>query len=137
MGSPSDESKVSNPPGLLLFQYLEQDSPYGREPLAGKKSVLASKFPELRTYRSCDLLPSSWVSVAWYLIYRISMGPTLQNLDTCFLTFHSLSTPFQSANTDWLDFRGSSVQEVHGAGMPFKLSLPIFGPRGILIFIPI
>lgn len=24
------------------------------------------------------------------------MGPTLQNLDACFLTFHSLSTPFQS-----------------------------------------
>lgn len=30
-------------------------------------------------------------------------------------------------NTDWLDYRGSSVQEVHSAGMPFKLSLPIFG----------
>lgn len=127
MGSPSGEGEVPNPPGLLLFQYLEQDSPYGREPLADKISVLASKFPELRTYRSCDLLPSSWVSVAWYPIYRIPMGPTLQNLDACFLTFHSLSTPFQSANTDWLDFRGSSVQEVHGAGMPFKLSLSILG----------
>ncbi|RVW39942.1 hypothetical protein CK203_018949 [Vitis vinifera] len=126
MGSPSGEGEVSNPPGLLLFEYLEQDSPYGREPLADK-AILASKFPELRTYRSCDLLPSSWVSVAWYPIYRIPMGPTLQNLDACFLTFHSLSTPFQSANTDWLDFRGSSVQEVHGAGMPFKLSLSILG----------
>ena len=99
MGSPSGEGEgeVSNPPGLLVFQYMEQDSPYGREPLADKASaifywklyiafanifhryniaspcilqisVLASKFPELKTYRSDDLLPSSWVSVAWYVM---------------------------------------------------------------------
>jgi len=59
-------------------------------------SVLASQFPELKTLRSCDLSPSSWISVAWYPIYRIPMGPTLQNLDACFLTYHSLSTPLQS-----------------------------------------
>ncbi|URD88251.1 Heparan-alpha-glucosaminide [Musa troglodytarum] len=56
-------------------------------------SVLASKFPDLKTYRSCDLLPLSWMSVAWYPIYRIPMGPTLRDLDACFLTFHSLSSP--------------------------------------------
>ena len=28
-------------------------------------SDLAFRFPELKTLRSCDLLPSSWVSVAW------------------------------------------------------------------------
>lgn len=28
-------------------------------------SNLASQFPELKMYRSCDLLPTSWVSVAW------------------------------------------------------------------------
>lgn len=28
-------------------------------------SSLASQFPELKMYRSCDLLPSSWISVAW------------------------------------------------------------------------
>lgn len=29
-------------------------------------SDLAREVPELRTLRSCDLLPSSWLSVAWY-----------------------------------------------------------------------
>lgn len=30
-----------------------------------------------------------------YPIHRIPTGPTLQSLDACFLTFHSLSTAFQ------------------------------------------
>ncbi|ONK55582.1 uncharacterized protein A4U43_UnF1160, partial [Asparagus officinalis] len=76
-----------------IFEYLARDSPYGREPLADKISALASKFPSLKIYRSCDLLPSSWMSVAWYPIYRIPTGHTLKDLDACFLTFHSLSTP--------------------------------------------
>lgn len=37
----------------------------------------------------CLLLFPSWR----YPIYRIPTGPTLQNLDACFLTYHSLSTP--------------------------------------------
>jgi len=27
---------------------------------------LAFRFPELVTLASCDILPSSWISVAWY-----------------------------------------------------------------------
>lgn len=46
----------------------------------------------LRTLRSVDLLPGSWLSVAWYPIYRIPTGPTLRDLAACFLTFHSLSS---------------------------------------------
>lgn len=121
VGSSSDESEDS--PGDLVFEYLEAAMPFGREPLTGKASFfllsllynmehkykryvlshnlslklqilnLSSQFPALRTYRSCDLSPSSWVSVAWYPIYRIPLGQSLQNLDACFLTFHSLSTP--------------------------------------------
>lgn len=30
-------------------------------------STLADRFPALRTFKSCDLLPSSWMSVAWYV----------------------------------------------------------------------
>jgi hypothetical protein len=30
-------------------------------------STLAGKFPALKTFKSCDLLPSSWMSVAWYV----------------------------------------------------------------------
>ncbi|XP_073100370.1 uncharacterized protein [Elaeis guineensis] len=89
----SDDSEACNPAILPVFEYLERDPPYGREPLADKISILASKFPELKTYKSCDLLSCSWMSVAWYPIYRIPTGPTLKDLDACFLTFHSLATP--------------------------------------------
>ncbi|CAA7058828.1 unnamed protein product [Microthlaspi erraticum] len=112
----SGETEISNPQGRLLFEYLEYEPPFGREPLANKVLDLASRFPELMTYRSCDLSPSSWVSVSWYPIYRIPVGPTLQNLDACFLTFHSLSTsPPQSS-------MGSSDLE-----QSIKLPLPTFG----------
>jgi hypothetical protein len=30
-------------------------------------STLAHRFPALKTFKSCDLLPSSWMSVAWYV----------------------------------------------------------------------
>ncbi|KAF8401400.1 hypothetical protein HHK36_012338 [Tetracentron sinense] len=127
LGSSSDEGEVQNPPGLLIFEYLEQDPPYSREPLADKVSALASRFPELRTYKSCDLLPASWISVAWYPIYRIPTGPTLRDLDACFLTFHSLSTPSSTGNGQ-LQHHNSSVRNVHNAiDMPSKLLLPIFG----------
>ncbi|KDP27870.1 hypothetical protein JCGZ_18950 [Jatropha curcas] len=120
-GSSSDECEISNPPGQLIFEYMEHASPFTRQPLADKISVLASQFPGLRTYRSCDLSPSSWLSVAWYPIYRIPMGPTLQNLDACFLTFHSLSPPFQSLNND------GSLRDISCADLSFKLRLPILG----------
>lgn len=35
-GSAFDESEISNPPGLLLFEYFAHDLPYAREPLADK-----------------------------------------------------------------------------------------------------
>ncbi|XP_052188718.1 uncharacterized protein LOC127799051 isoform X3 [Diospyros lotus] len=125
-GITPDEGEISNPPGLLIFEYLERDPPYSRKPLADKIATLATKFPKLKTYRSCDLTPASWVSVAWYPIYRIPTGPTLQNLDACFLTFHSLSTPFRSSSGDWPPHAGTP-RELHNASMPLELSLPIFG----------
>lgn len=92
-GFSSDEGESGSSQGALLFEYFAHDQPYGREPLADKISALAQRFPELKTMRSCDLLRYSWISVAWYPIYRIPTGPTLKALDACFLTFHSLHTP--------------------------------------------
>lgn len=93
--SSGDENEMGSP-GLLVFEYFERNQPYGREPLADKASLLspnrslsvfhffcgiaftffcplqlqisglASKFPELKTYKSCDLTAASWISVAWY-----------------------------------------------------------------------
>ncbi|KAF7813548.1 DUF789 family protein [Senna tora] len=118
----SDESDSCHPPVQLLFEYFEHETPYNREPLADKISDLARQFPELKTYRSCDLSPSSWVSLAWYPIYRIPTGPTLQSLSSCFLTFHSLSTSLQSPNADGLHFDFSRSRNLSS-----KISLPIFG----------
>ncbi|GKV31405.1 hypothetical protein SLEP1_g40096 [Rubroshorea leprosula] len=125
--SSSDESEICNPSDQLIFEYLEHALPFTREPLADKISFLASRFPELRTYRSCELSHSSWISVAWYPIYRIPTGPTLQNLDACFLTFHSLSTPSHDTKADRLPIHGCSVKEFRGAEMSLKLPLPTFG----------
>ncbi|TYJ20317.1 hypothetical protein E1A91_A09G256000v1 [Gossypium mustelinum] len=120
----------NNPAGQLVFEYFEQDEPSSRKPLTNTVSDLASQFPALTTYRSCDLLPSSWISVAW-----VPMGPTLKNLDACFLTYHCLSTPsndfgivFQVGTaTDSLPFRGFNIRELDAAEMPSKLPLPTFG----------
>ncbi|KAL6968574.1 hypothetical protein U1Q18_034376 [Sarracenia purpurea var. burkii] len=68
MSSSSDEAEICTSPKTLLFEYLEQEPPHCRKPLTDKVSVLVSQFPELRMYRSCDLLPASWISVAWYVI---------------------------------------------------------------------
>ncbi|XP_009595842.1 uncharacterized protein [Nicotiana tomentosiformis] len=123
-----DENEIGNSPGLLIFEYFERNQPYGREPLADKISGLASKFSELKTYRSCDLTPSSWISVAWYPIYRIPTGPTLQNLDACFLTYHSLSTPAGVSRTDWPQQHGTTISRgIVGTGTSAKLPLPTFG----------
>ncbi|KAJ8528787.1 hypothetical protein K7X08_030431 [Anisodus acutangulus] len=126
--SSGDENEMGTSPGLLVFEYFERNQPYGREPLADKISGLASKFPELKTYRSCDLTAVSWISVAWYPIYRIPTGPTLQNLDACFLTYHSLSTPSSVPRTDWPQQHGTTTSRgIVDAGMSAKLPLPIFG----------
>ncbi|XP_061353244.1 uncharacterized protein LOC133298022 [Gastrolobium bilobum] len=91
-GFSSDDSETGNPQDLL-FEYFDQDPPYSREPLVDKILDLARHYPSLKSLRSCDLLPASWMSVAWYPIYRIPTGPTLKDLDACFLTYHTLHTP--------------------------------------------
>ncbi|RWR72232.1 hypothetical protein CKAN_00044400 [Cinnamomum micranthum f. kanehirae] len=122
-GFSSDEGEVENSQGCRLFEFLEQDLPYSREPLADKATDLSRDFPELKTLRSCDLLPKSWISVAWYPIYRIPTGQTLRDLDACFLTFHNLSTLMSGAGS----VQGPIVTYPDGIdGMP-KISLPVFG----------
>ncbi|XP_008792833.1 uncharacterized protein LOC103709317 [Phoenix dactylifera] len=121
-GFSSDDGEAGNSQGYLLFEYLEQDPPHSREPLADKVANLACCFPELRSLRSCDLLPASWISIAWYPIYRIPTGPTLKDLDACFLTFHALSTSFRGADTAL-----PVITYSHGVdGVP-KICLTAFG----------
>ncbi|KAK6157642.1 hypothetical protein DH2020_011890 [Rehmannia glutinosa] len=122
-GFSSDEGESGSSQGCLLFEYLARDQPYCREPLADKISDLAHHFPELKTLRSCDLLPSSWLSVAWYPIYRIPTGPTLKDLDACFLTFHSLHTPMTGSEAMHPPI---VTHPSESDGVP-QISLPAFG----------
>ncbi|KAH6802086.1 hypothetical protein C2S51_033532 [Perilla frutescens var. frutescens] len=122
-GFSSDEGESGSSEGCLLFEYLEHNPPYSREPLANKISDLALDVPELKTLRSCDLLPSSWISVAWYPIYRIPTGPTLRDLDACFLTFHSLHTPMTGSE---VVHPPVVTYPTESDGVP-QISLPVFG----------
>lgn len=121
----SDDCDSSNQEPPPVFQYMEHDAPYGRQPLADMISVFACKFPDLNTYKSCDLLPSSWISVAWYPIYRIPTGPTLQDLDACFLTFHSLSTTPDGTISGCPETNNLHNSKV--ASVPGKITLPLIG----------
>ncbi|GFP84680.1 hypothetical protein PHJA_000611900 [Phtheirospermum japonicum] len=122
-GFSSDEGEYGSSHRTLLFEYLERDPPYCREPLANKISDLALQFSELKTLRSCDLLPSSWISVAWYPIYRIPTGPTLRDLDACFLTFHSLHTPITGSEVT----NPPTVKYFTESDSVPQISLPVFG----------
>ncbi|KAK6129442.1 hypothetical protein DH2020_036818 [Rehmannia glutinosa] len=125
-GSAGSEADIANSPGLTLFHYLEHEQPHYRRPLTDKISALASQYPELSKCRSCDLLPTSWICVAWYPIYRIPIGSTLRDLDACFLTFHSLST--QSRSNFAPQFHAANTRTVRGVVDPTpKISLPVFG----------
>ena len=53
---------------------------------------LAAGEPRLMSLTSDELHPASWVSIAWYPIYRIPVGRSLRDLSACFLTYHALST---------------------------------------------
>ncbi|ONM52632.1 hypothetical protein ZEAMMB73_Zm00001d019288 [Zea mays] len=125
-GFQRDGDEMHSPSTRPIFEYLETDPPFGREPLTDKVSVLASRFPDLKKFRSCDLLPTSWMSVAWYPIYRIPTGPTLKDLDACFLTFHYLSTPSKDTDpsTPPCPNLGGLNCNMNAAG---KLTLPVFG----------
>lgn len=121
-----DEGENGKSNGQLLFEYLEQEQPHHRRPLADKIAILASQFPELKKCRSCDLMPSSWISVAWYPIYRIPIGHTLRDLDASFLTFHPLSTqPIGTVTPQHYGARDGKVCSMVDAAS--KISLPAFG----------
>ncbi|XP_019441150.1 PREDICTED: uncharacterized protein LOC109346187 isoform X2 [Lupinus angustifolius] len=89
--STSDQVPKGDILGYLDFEYTETAQPYLRVPLAEKIVELAKSYPALMTLKSVDLSPASWMAVAWYPIYAIPCQPN----ETCFLTYHSLSSSFE------------------------------------------
>lgn len=121
-GVSSNYHETEHSDGTLLFEFLEKNAPHSRKPLTDKIADLACQFPQLISLRSCDLSPISWISVAWYPIYRIPTGTTLKGLDACFLAFYYLSTQMK-------DDKSSSLPVItyrQGSGVP-NISLPAFG----------
>ncbi|MFS7975090.1 hypothetical protein Hanom_Chr10g00876371 [Helianthus anomalus] len=82
-GFSSDEDESGKSQSCLSFEYLEHNQPWGQEPLTDKILDPVRRFTGLKSM--CDLLSSIWLSVAWYPIYYILMGPTLKDLDAFFL----------------------------------------------------
>ncbi|KAI5072293.1 hypothetical protein GOP47_0012956 [Adiantum capillus-veneris] len=104
----------------LLFEYFESAAPSHRVPLFDKVRNLCTEFQGTKTLCSNEISKSSWLSVAWYPIYRIPMGPTLKDLTACFLTYHSLST-FQTGEST----EASGAHSISGSQMhlhPFGLT---------------
>ncbi|KAL6903457.1 hypothetical protein ACP4OV_004270 [Aristida adscensionis] len=85
-----DEIPTSICKGKLFFKYVEHDSPYERIPLVDKVYELSCDCPDLASINSLELSPKSWMSIFWYPMGHV---PTkLKDLNTCFLTYHNLST---------------------------------------------
>ena len=101
----------------LVVQYFEQASPYARAPLADTAQKLGDQHPELFDLTSDELHPASWMSVAWYPIYRIPVGRTLRDLSACFLTYHALSTSGRRAPGEDVSGASASVPP-HMRGCP-------------------
>ncbi|ONK73724.1 uncharacterized protein A4U43_C04F34600 [Asparagus officinalis] len=81
--------------GHLYLEFIDGSSPYDRLPLFSKILEIAKVYPGLLNFRSADISPPSWMSVAWYPIYQIPPQRNARESSTCFLTYHSLSTKFE------------------------------------------
>ncbi|CAL9160320.1 unnamed protein product [Musa hybrid cultivar] len=81
--------------GQLYLHYIEYGSPYRRIPLVDKVNELAEHFPGLMSFKSVEMSPASWMSVAWYPIYHIPICRNAKDLSACFLTYHTISASFQ------------------------------------------
>ncbi|KAG0472567.1 hypothetical protein HPP92_013995 [Vanilla planifolia] len=90
-----EASWPSNRLGYLYFQYIECCPPWGRIPLMDKVNELSKSYPGLMSFKSSDLSPASWMSVAWYPIYHIPARKNAKDLSASFLTFHTISSCFQ------------------------------------------
>ncbi|URD81917.1 hypothetical protein MUK42_02880 [Musa troglodytarum] len=118
--------------GHMYFEFFESSSPYGRIPLLNKVLELARSYPGLTSFKSTELSPASWMSVAWYPIYHIPTRQSVKDLSVCFLTYHTLSSLFQdpiheSSTNDPTSFgagkNGMKPEEKCGRRIP----LPPFG----------
>jgi len=85
-----EEGEQARASERLAFEFFEKSSPYSRPSMSETVQTIMDEHPELATMRSGALAPSSWMSVAWYPIYRIPQGTMLHDVQGSFLTYHAL-----------------------------------------------
>ncbi|KAH9621703.1 hypothetical protein KSS87_000749, partial [Heliosperma pusillum] len=105
----SDETDGGGSRGEMIFQFFEKESPYCREPLAnGRTSKRVSTAQDIEKL---------------YPIYRIPSASTLKDLDACFLTYHSLSTPLEGEGS----LHSPKLIDSYETDGTLRFSLPAFG----------
>ncbi|CAL5069020.1 unnamed protein product [Urochloa decumbens] len=98
--TPSHMSKVGvESKEELFFKYFEPDSPYERVPFVDKVYELYHTCPGLTALSSAELSPLSWMSVLWYPTGHVP-AKNRKDLNTCFLTYHSLSPSEDNVSLD-------------------------------------
>ncbi|XP_075498818.1 uncharacterized protein LOC142537142 [Primulina tabacum] len=130
LSRPSSQLSSSSPQSPF-FQYLEYERPYNRQPLTDKIFDLATQFPELNKCRSCDLLESSWLSIAWCIPFV--EYPSAQELKPLFYRFIPYQHNRQQNNIDFSNagkfppyFSAANARAVYNP-TDKKFSLPVFG----------
>ncbi|KAM7277498.1 hypothetical protein ACFE04_019364 [Oxalis oulophora] len=111
----TNETEASNSRGQLIFEYMEQEQPYHRKPLYDKISSLASQFPGISTYRSCDLLPSK---------IGYSSGQNLF-IVISFVRSHLIIGTWPGK--DQPQFHALNCKKGYSIDAASKISIPVFG----------
>ncbi|XP_017245619.1 uncharacterized protein LOC108217292 [Daucus carota subsp. sativus] len=91
---------------------------------------LAQENPGLLTLRSTDLLPSSWMAVAWYPICQIPVKGVVKELDfsAAFITFHTLSSFHPDTGVDSNHDENAEIGETKASVNKKRIMpLPPFG----------
>ncbi|KAG1362847.1 hypothetical protein COCNU_10G010660 [Cocos nucifera] len=117
--------------GYLYCQFIENSSPYERPALLEKVRELANIHPGLMSFKSAELSPSSWMSVAWYPIYHIPSRRNVKDLSACFLTYHSLTPlcqdPMRRSTSKSASYTGDGTSRSNSEETSNRIGLYPFG----------
>ena len=73
-------------------QYFESVAPYSRAPMMDVIEKLTNENEKVSSLRVSEIdLNKSWISFAWYPIYRIPQGTSRTDIQGCFLTYHGFN----------------------------------------------
>ncbi|XP_074336840.1 uncharacterized protein LOC141674011 [Apium graveolens] len=76
-----------------FFKFYDTKKQFDKGPLFSKMQELAQIYPDLKTLRSIDLSPASWMAIVWSPIYHIpNDGAQIQDFSASFISFHKLSS---------------------------------------------